>query len=84
MFLVAATLLVVAAKSMKKWSQQRRSCYVGEEMNGVALDEVEEEPSEAQLRDVIIDGDLDIVEMRQLSVVRKRGVVVCTLHFVQV
>lgn len=66
MFLVAATLVVVAAKSMKKWSHQRRSRYVGEEMNGVALDEVEEEPSEAQLRDVIIDGDLDIVEMRQL------------------
>ena len=59
-------MLVVAAKSMKKWSQQRRSRYVGEEVNGVALDEVEEEPSEAQLRDVIIDGDLDIVEMRQL------------------
>lgn len=66
MFLVAATFLVVAAKSMKKWSQQRRR-NVGEEVNDFAPDEVlEEEPSEAQLRDVIIDGDLDIVEMRQV------------------
>ena len=67
MFLAAATLLVVAAKSMKKWSHQRRP-NVGEEVVGVAPDEVEEEePSEAQLRDdVIIDGDLDIVEMRHL------------------